>query len=251
MKPMNQLLEQYYGKLATGIGLCALGLFCSCQGSHQLGMEPGEAAETASTAQAAEVTRWLSQVRQDPNNGGHVYCESPNLSGNNIPEINIASAVTMARIVHQARGIRPVLVTNYIHLQESRDNEIQYLETKCSNLFGSINNLRRYQNHILVSINQAPPQTRLSDMRTWFRQMDSPTMHILANRICLYDPLNQGIDNIDFWTSDRLAKEIARIPCLPEAIAANLYRTMLSDNDRAVLQQCLNHQVAAVRNVIR
>ena len=89
-------------------------------------------------------------------------CELPNLSDNNIPEINIANAVNMMKIVEQANGTRLLLVTNYTHLHENRDNEVQYLENKCSNLLGDIDNLRRYQNHILVGINQAPSTNEAS-----------------------------------------------------------------------------------------
>jgi flagellar biosynthesis GTPase FlhF len=204
--------------------------------------------EAVSTEQEAVEQKWLPQISQDPHDAERAYVEVPNLFDSNSAEINIASAMAMAQIVQKARNVKPILITNYTHLCENRANEIQFLEHTCRNLFGEIDNLRRHQNHILVGINQAPPQTRLSAMHTWFRQMDSLTMHILANRIFLYNPLHQGTNNPDFWSRERLNEEIARMPCMPEIMALNLYRTRLTDHDSILLQQCLNHQVTALKN---
>jgi hypothetical protein len=206
-------------------------------------------AQNLVTASAVDRT-WLPLVTQDPQDEERVYVEVPNLPNNNSAEINIGSAMAMAQIVQQARSIKLILITNHTHLHENRNNEIRFLEHTCRNLFGGIDNLRRWQNHILVGINQAPPQTRLSDMRTWFRQMDSLTMHILANRVFLYDPLNRGTNNPDFWSRERINEEISRMPRVPEIMALNLYRTRLTDNDSILLQQCLNHQVTALKNAI-
>ena len=206
--------------------------------------------EAVSAEQEAVDRTWLPQVTQGLHNEERVYIEVPNLSNNNSAEINIASAMTMARIVRQARSIKLILTTNHTHLHENRNNEIRFLEHTCRNLFGGIDNLKKYQNHILLGINQAPLQTKLSDMRTWFRQMDSLTMHILANRVFLYDPLNRGTNNPDFWSREQINEEISRMPRMPEIMALNLYRTRLTDNDSILLQQCLNHQVTALKNAI-
>jgi hypothetical protein len=206
--------------------------------------------EAVSVAQEAVETTWLPQISQDPHDEERVYVEVPNLSDNNSAEINIASAMAMAQIVQKARRIKPILITNYTHLHENRNNEIRFLEHTCLNLFGEIDNLRRYQNYILVGINQAPPQTRLSDMHTWFRQMDSLTMHILANRIFLYDPLHQGTNNPDLWSRERINEEIARMPCMPKIMALNLYRNRLTDNENILLQQYLNQQVTALKDAL-
>ncbi|MHA7877885.1 MAG: hypothetical protein ACX93T_03105 [Bacteroidota bacterium] len=250
MTTIYQVFQQAYSKFTIGIGLYVLGLLYGCQGTHQMGMDPGENTEADLAVEVAAITSCLPRVIQNPHNEEHVYVEVPNVPGSNISEGNIARAINMAQIVQQARGIQFVLITNYTHLWENRDNEVRYLETQCSNLFGNVENLRNYQNHVLVGINQVPPQIRLNDMRTFFRQMGSPTMQILANRIYLYDPHNQVNDNPDVWSIERFNEEIARMPHVPDTIAANLYRTMLKDDDKALLQRCLDHQVTKISNAI-
>ncbi len=263
MSKIGSPLHRFYYGVISWLWLSALGLLCGCKGGHQLRMDQGGITEpnirearvqgpvTAGVGGHHMVeAKWLPQVSQDPHDEERIYVEAPNLSDNNSAEINIASAVTMAQIVQKARATKLVLITSHTQLHENRDHGIQFLERTCRNLCSSIDNLRRYQDHILVGINRVPPQARLRDMRTWFRQMGSPTMHILANRIFLYDPLHQGTNNPDFWSRERINEEIARLPCMPQIMVLNLYRAGLTDNASLLLQQCLNHQVTALKDAL-
>ena len=78
--------------------------------------------------------------------------------------------------------------------------------------------------------------------------MNSPTIQILGQRVFFYDPLEQG--GADFWSRDRFLNEIEQMPAIPQQVARSLFQTVLTDGDKAMLQQIVEHQVEALRNAL-
>lgn len=144
------------------------------------------------------------------------------------------------RVLQQARGIKPIFITSYENLRENRREEIRYLENTCCQMFGSADNLRRYQNAVLLGITKAPlcedgePLTK-DTVRELLTDANSDIATILANRIFLFDPLDRTEDNPQFWSIQRCRTEIAQLEHIPQQRAANLFQTTLTDGDRVYL----------------
>ena len=115
-------------------------------------------------------------------------------------------------------------------------------------MFGGTDNLRRHQNSVLLGINRAPAHASIHRVRTRLAGMRSPSTQILANRAFLYDPLEQGGE--DFWSRERFLEEIERMPAIPQRIARNLFQTVLTDTDKALLQQIVEHQVGIMSTAL-
>jgi hypothetical protein len=114
------------------------------------------------------------------------------------------------------------------------------MEAMCRKMFGGADNLRRYQNSVLLGITKAPfydedePLTR-NTVRELLTGSDSDIAAILANRIFLFDPLDRAADNPDFWSMQRCRTEIAQLGHIPQQQAANLFQTALTDGDQVHL----------------
>jgi hypothetical protein len=191
---------------------------------------------------------FMPKIIQDPHDDTRVYLDCPGFDDTRGAEINIANAINTKRVLQQAQGVKAVFLAGYNGLFDDRGGSIRDMETMCSQMFGGIDNLRNHQNSVLLGINRAPLQTRLDRMRTWCAEMDSPIMQILANRLFLYDPLEQGRDNPDFWSREQFLAAIGQMPCIPQEIANNMFQTTLTDSDKTALQRIVRHQVDNLRS---
>jgi hypothetical protein len=186
----------------------------------------------------------IPQIIQDPNRATRVYIDCPGFSDNRGAEINIANAINIRYALRQAGGVKAVFLASYPGLITNRGACIRNLENMCQQLFGGIDNLRRHQDSVLLGMNRVPLQTNLNRIRTRLTQGGSPTMQILAQRAFLYDPLERG--GADFWSRDRFLTEIAQMPAIPQRLAGNLFQTVLTSDDKVMLQRIVRHQVDAV-----
>ena len=66
------------------------------------------------------------------------------------------------------------------------------MENMCQQLFGSVGNVRTYQNSLLLGITKAPLQARLPSIQRRLEATGSPVLQLLAQRTFLYNPLEQG-----------------------------------------------------------
>ena len=183
---------------------------------------------------------FMPQIVSDPDNSNKVYCDCPGFAGNRGAEINIANAINTSRVLQQARGVKAVFLAEYADLIGSRGNNTRTLEDMCHQLFGSADNLRRHQNSVLLGITKAPfyeddePVTR-NIVQSLLIQENTPTAQILADRIFLFDPLDRGSNNPDFWSIERCRTEIDQLDSIPQREATTLFQTVLTDSDRTHL----------------
>ena len=108
-------------------------------------------------------------------------------------------------------------------------------------MFGGADNLRRYQNSVLLGTTKAPLYQEDELLTTTAVQeqlltgRNSDIAQILADRIFLFDPLDRSTDNPDFWSIQRCRTEIARLEHIPQQQTANLFQVTLTDSDKVHL----------------
>jgi hypothetical protein len=118
-------------------------------------------------------------------------------------------------------------------------------------MFGSLDKLSKYQDAVLLGITKAPlyeggePITR-DIVRSLVTRANIPIAQILADRVFLYDPLDRGRDNPDFWSIERCRAEIAQLSSIPQCEATTLFQTVLTSEDQTKLKQIMRVQVSAL-----
>ena len=211
--------------------------------------------EVMSIGHGRQSRTFMPQIAQDPNNSDNAYCDCPGFSDNRGAEINIANAINIRSVLQQARGVKAVFLTSYDELSASRGNNIQALENMCTQMFGGEDNLIRYQNAMLLGITKAPFYTRNGEpiTRNRVRSLllgDTRIAQILANRLFLFDPLDRGHDNPDFWSLARCRNEIAQLDSIPQQEATTLFQTVLTDSDRTHLLNTIRQLSTKITNAI-
>jgi hypothetical protein len=153
--------------------------------------------------------------------------------------------------LQQARGVKAVFLASYQGLSDDRGDRIKALESMCHQMFGGPENLRRHQNSVLLGITKAPlyeddePFTR--DMvQSLLKRRNTPIAQILANRVFLFDPLDRGSGNPDFWSRERFHTEIAQLDVIPQREATTLFQTVLTGDDQTELKHIMRNQAEAL-----
>ena len=194
---------------------------------------------------------FMPQIVPDLDHTHGACCDCPGFSDNRGAEINIANAINTRRILQQARGVKAVFLTDYYGLLADRGRSIEAMANMCLQMFGSVDNLRRHQNSVLLGITKAPlyeddePLTR-SMVQSLLTRANTPIAQILANRIFLYDLLDRGTDNPDFWTIQRCRTAIAQLRSIPQHEAATMFQTVLTGDDETKLKHIMRVQAAAL-----
>jgi energy-coupling factor transporter ATP-binding protein EcfA2 len=195
---------------------------------------------------------FMPQIVPDADNNNQAYCDCPGFSDNRGAEINIANAINTRRVLQQATGVKAVFLAEYSDLIGSRGSNIRAMEHMCHQMFGGIDNLRRHQNSVLLGITKAPLYNRsgqpisLNTIRLQITRANKPIAKILANRVFLFDPLDRGRDNPDFWSRERCLTEIERLSIIPRREAATLFQTVLTDSDQTKLKHIMRAQAVAL-----
>jgi len=195
---------------------------------------------------------FMPQMATDPDNTTRVYCDCPGFADNRGPEINIANALSINRILQRSGGVKAVFLANYCGLSVDRGNSIQAMEDMCHQMFGEVHNLERHKNAMLLGITQAPLYHRgqpftCDRVRSLITRSNTPTSKLLADRIFLYDPLDRGGENSDFWSRERCLSEINQLSIIPKQEANTLFQTVLTNSDRTKLLEMarqLRHKLA-------
>ncbi|MHA7877339.1 MAG: hypothetical protein ACX93T_00215 [Bacteroidota bacterium] len=190
---------------------------------------------------------FLPQIAIDASNQGNTYCDCPGFSDNRGPEINIANAINTRRVLQQAKGVKVIFLTGYNGLSDDRGDSIEAMEEMCRQMFGGVDNLRKCQEAVLLGITKAPlyeddePLT-CDVVKEQLMQSERPIAKILAKRIFLFDPLDRGNNNPDFWSIARCRNEIAKLNVIPQRSVANLFQTVLTDRDQTKLKLIMRAQ---------
>jgi flagellar biosynthesis GTPase FlhF len=195
---------------------------------------------------------FMPKIVSDSDHDNRAYCDCPGFADNRGAEINIANAINTRRVLQQAGGVRAVFLAEYSDFIGSRGDNIQAMESMCLQMFGSVENLRRHQNAVLFGITKAPlcngigQPISLNVIRLRITQANTPTAQILANRVFLFDPLDRGRDNPDFWSIARCRTEIAKLSSIPQREATTLFQTVLTGDDQTKLKHIMRAQADAL-----
>ena len=211
--------------------------------------------EVMPTGHSIRSQTFMPQIASDPDNPNKAYCDCPGFSDNRGAEINIANAINTRRVLQQARGVKAVFLTDYNGLLVDRGTLMKALEGMCHQMFGGIENLRRYQNSVLLGITKAPlyeddellTQNTVRELLTRF---NSPIAQILADRIFLFDPLDRAMDNQDFWSLAHCRDQIDRLDSIPQHEATTLFQTILTDSDRTHLLDTIRQLKSKILHAI-
>ena len=194
---------------------------------------------------------FMPQIVLDADDSNQAYCDCPGFADNRGAEINIANAINTRRVVQQAAGIKVVFLAEYSDIISSRGSNMRAMEHMCSQMFGGVNNLRRHQDSVLLGITKAPlyegdkPLTR-SMVQELLTCSEEPITQILASRVFLFDPLDRGRDNPEFWPRARCRAAIAQLSSIPQRKATTLFQTVLTDSDQIKLKHIMRAQVSAL-----
>jgi energy-coupling factor transporter ATP-binding protein EcfA2 len=216
-------------------------------------VEPGSTrAEVMPIGHGGQSRTFMPQIAPDPDNSNKAYCDCPGFSDNRGAEINIANAINTSRVLQQVRSIKAVFLSSYHELFNFRGNSIRALEEMCLQMFGSVGNLRRHQNAVLLGITKAPLYNgsgrplSINTIRSRITQANTPTAQILADRIFLFDPLDRGSNNPDFWSIERCRNELDQLDSIPQSAAKTLFRAVLTGDDQTKLKHIMREQASAL-----
>ena len=207
-----------------------------------------EQPEVASIGHGAVSHTSMPQIIKDPNNQARVFIDFPGFSDNRGAVVNIANAINIKHVLKQVRSVKLVFLTSYQGLRQDRGESFDDLGRMCEQMFGGVENLRRHQNSVLLGVNRVPAHITTQNVRDRIMRIGSDATAILANRAFLYDPLERG--RVDFWSRERFLEEIERMPAIPQRTARNLFQTVLNNDDKALLQRIVEHQVGVMRTAL-
>jgi hypothetical protein len=199
---------------------------------------------------------FMPQIVQDPNNPDNAYCDCPGFLDSRGAEINIANAINIRKILQQASGVKAVFLTSYYGLFVARGRCIQDMETTCREMFGGADNLRRHQNAVLLGITKAPrydedgQSLSVESIQLELRDSGGSIAQILAERVFLFDPLDRGSNNPDFWSLAQCRTEIAQLDSIPQSVATTLFRVPLADSDHRYLLTTVRELRSKIVNAI-
>jgi uncharacterized protein YqeY len=198
---------------------------------------------------------FMLQMAPDPDNTTRVYCDCPGFTDNRGPEINIVNALSINRILQRSGEVKAVLLVNYYGLSIDRGNSIQAMEDMCHQMFGGVHNLERHKNAVLLGITQAPLYHRgqpftCDRVRSLITRSDTPTRKLLADRMFLYDPLDRGGENSDFWSRERCLREINQLSIIPKEEVNTLFQTVLTNRDQTKLLEMARQLKPRLANAV-
>ena len=185
---------------------------------------------------------------------GLTLCDCPGFLDNRGIEINIANAVNIKNAFIRAKGIKVVMLINYHTLKADRARGLTDMIKICSDLFGSKENLIRYQDSILLGITQVPKASSaedrdeqplsLQDLKEWIADTDlqdhfaNQTLRCLSERVFIYDPFdNLNLKFSGAWNRETILESIRRLK--PINSPRSIFRTVLTENDQfGLFQMC-------------
>jgi ABC-type dipeptide/oligopeptide/nickel transport system ATPase component len=214
-------------------------------------------AEVMPIGHGGQSRTFMPQIAPDPDHPNKAYCDCPGFSDNRGAEINIANAINIRSVLQQATGVKAVFLTSYNGLSDDRGSGIRNMAAMCKKMFGGADNLRRYQDSVLLGITKAPHYNTsgqplsINSIRLRLNRSNSDIATILANRIFLFDPLDRATDNPDFWSLARCRNEIAQLDSIPQREASALFQTTLTDSDQVHLLTTVRRLKSKMVNAIR
>jgi hypothetical protein len=184
---------------------------------------------------------FMPQIAVDFINPDLAYCDCPGLLDNRGAEINIANAINIKRVLQVAKSVKVLVLINYHSLKADRARGLTDMLSICTQLFGSMSNLSRFRNSLLLGITQVPGDELDRDtLAEWLVEDTPEVMQVLSKRLFLYDPLNRGGE--DFWLQAQCTSQIAALKGISQSQSCGMFQTGLTDEDEQKLVRIVEKQ---------
>ena len=185
---------------------------------------------------------FMPQITKKHN--GFTFCDCPGFLDNRGIEINIANAVNIKKAFEQSKGVKVVMLINYHTLKADRSRGLNDMFKICSDLFGSTENLIKYQDSLLLGITGIPQAVHMdeetpsfADLKEWIaeQEVEDPfaqqALICLAQKVFIYDPLdNPNLQYNGAWDRKTILQNIGNLTLIdtPDQI----FKTVLTPEDK-------------------
>ena len=163
----------------------------------------------------------------------NTYCDCPGFLDNRGAEINIANAVNVRNALMQSNRVKILVLINYHSLKADRGRGLSEMLKICTNLFGSLETLKRYKESLLLGVTQVPigGDLDLEDLKEWIVEDTPPIMEVLVNQLFIFDPLERPLDG--GWSREECLKQIGSLEGITNP--RQIFKTVLNDSDEKKL----------------
>ena len=190
--------------------------------------ENGALNEIMPIGHARQSKTFMPQVETDPGTS-ITFCDCPGFLDNRGAEINIANAVNIRNVMVNAKGVRVIVLINFHSFAAERGKGVNDLLTICSELFGSVDEIQKSQESLLIGISKAPKDTDIEEIKEWLSSGSPPQIvPILLKRLFLFDPISENDE-----ARVQLLEKIQAMPLINEP--SKIFQTVLTDSDQRKL----------------
>lgn len=178
---------------------------------------------------------------------GVTFCDCPGFLDNRGVEINIANAVNIKKAFGKAQCVKVIILINYHTLKADRSRGLNDMIKICCDLFGSRENLIRYQESILLGITSIPrapareddddPLPTLDNLKDWIASTEMndgfshETLVCLSRKLFIYDPLdNPNLQYSGAWNKPTILNHITQLTPINQP--HDIFQTVLTPQDR-------------------
>eukprot|EP00540_Astrosyne_radiata_P000297 CAMPEP_0116823504 /NCGR_PEP_ID=MMETSP0418-20121206/875_1 /TAXON_ID=1158023 /ORGANISM="Astrosyne radiata, Strain 13vi08-1A" /LENGTH=1063 /DNA_ID=CAMNT_0004451765 /DNA_START=1006 /DNA_END=4194 /DNA_ORIENTATION=- len=187
---------------------------------------------------------FMPQIEVNPTKSGVVYCDCPGFLDNRGSEINISNAVNIKRVLQQAKSVKILVLINYHALRADRGRGLSDMLKICTQLFGSSANLARSKDALLLGITQVPSEEAdLSALQDWLVEDTPEIMHVLSERLFLYDPLDCQAG--DYCDRGQCTTHLSALRGLTHA--GRMFQTVLTESDECKLLEIVEKLGGSMR----
>ena len=131
----------------------------------------------------------------------------------------------------------------------------------CCELFGSVDNLAKYKDSILLGVTQVPKKCEDEDLepldhlkefiadREWKDPLQKSALAVLSRRVFIYDPLDSpNLQYSGAWTREEILSRIGSLKAMENP--SQIFRTILTPQDESGLIK-LTHEIQSenTRNI--
>ncbi len=194
----------------------------------------------------------LPQVVVGPNDGEVVYCDCPGFGDSRGPEIDIANAVNIKRILEAARNVSVLVLVERATLEAGRGNGLRMLLNRCQTLFGGSASLASSAHWLTIGITKMGgdpdiDMAYISEHLVGEEDEDGLMSQLLGQeQVVLTDPRDMGRE--DFLTQEAC---VARLTSLPGLASATLdLQTPLNAEARQRIREIVEALVGDVRSAV-
>ena len=167
-------------------------------------------------------------------------CDCPGFLDNRGFEINIANAVNTRSTFMRAKSLRVIIMINYHSLIGDRSRGLLELVQICSHLFGSKENLLKYNNSVLLGITQVPLASKQEDIQILkdfiadtdlLDPIEIKFLKVLSEKLFIYDPVDSRLLKYNgSWDREKILQQISLLKQIE--ITSNIFKTVLTPKDQ-------------------